>query len=182
MFPVPVGRRAVQHPKGVVGVLAPWNYPLTLAVSDAMPALLAGNAAVLKPDVQTTPDGALGHRPAARGRRARRRRPVVTGEGPVVGPMVIDRVDYVMFTGSTAWVARSPRAAASGSIGCSLELGGKNAMIVRADADIDRAAEIAVAGMLRELGPAVHLDGAHLRARPTSSPPFLEAFADGSAR
>ena len=90
---------------------------------------------------------------------------VVTGEGPMVGPMVIDRVDYVMFTGSTGVGREVAARCGERLIGCSLELGGKNAMIVRADADIARAAEIAVAGVLRQLGPAVHLDGAHLRPR-----------------
>ncbi len=69
---------------------------------------------------------------------------VVTGDGPVVGPMVIDRVDYVMFTGSTRVGREVAARCGERLIGCSLELGGKNAMIVRADADIERAAEIAV--------------------------------------
>ena len=51
---VPSASLQLQHPKGVVGFLAPWNYPLTLAASDAIPALMAGNAALIKPDVQTT--------------------------------------------------------------------------------------------------------------------------------
>ncbi|HEY4993800.1 MAG TPA: succinic semialdehyde dehydrogenase [Nakamurella sp.] len=131
------------HPKGVVGVIAPWNYPITLAVSDALPALLAGNAVVLRPDSQTTvtalwvvdllyraglPDGLL---------------PVVIGAGATVGAWVIDRADYVMFTGSTR-VGRGVGARCGERlIGCSLELGGKNALVVRADADIVRAAAIA---------------------------------------
>jgi succinate-semialdehyde dehydrogenase/glutarate-semialdehyde dehydrogenase len=131
------------HPKGVVGVISPWNYPITLAVSDALPALLAGNAVVLRPDIQTTvtalwtvdllreaglPEGLL---------------PVVIGPGSVVGPWVIDRADFVMFTGSTP-VGRGVAARCGERlIGCSLELGGKNALVVRADADIERAAEIA---------------------------------------
>ena len=131
------------HPKGVIGVIAPWNYPITLAISDALPALLAGNAVVLRPDIQTTvtslwavdllrdaglPEGLL---------------PVVIGPGSVVGPWVIDRADYVMFTGSTP-VGRGVAARCGERlIGCSLELGGKNALVVRVDADIERAAEIA---------------------------------------
>ena len=54
VFPVATGVVQLQHPKGVVGVMAPWNYPLTLAASDVLPALIAGNAVLLKPDVQTT--------------------------------------------------------------------------------------------------------------------------------
>lgn len=144
VFPGIVGVTQYQHPKGVVGFLTPWNYPLTLAASDAIPALLAGNAAVVKPDVQTTltalwvvdlmrqagiPEDVV---------------EVVPGDGPIVGPMVIDRVDYVMFTGSTRVGREVAARCGHRLIGCSLELGGKNAMIIRADADADRAAEIAV--------------------------------------
>jgi succinate-semialdehyde dehydrogenase / glutarate-semialdehyde dehydrogenase len=143
VFPGAVGVKQYQHPKGVVGFITPWNYPLTIAVSDALPALLAGNAAIVKPDVQTSltalwvmdllvragvPDSVVR---------------VVTGEGPVVGPMVIDRADYVMFTGSTRVGREVAARCGQRLIGCSLELGGKNAMIVRADADVSRSAEIA---------------------------------------
>jgi len=131
------------HPKGVVGIIAPWNYPITLAVTDALPALLAGNAVVLRPDVQTTvtalwavdllreagvPEGVL---------------PVVIGPGSRLGPWIIERADYVMFTGSTPVGRDVAKRCGERLIGCSLELGGKNALIVRADADIERSAEIA---------------------------------------
>ena len=143
-LPVIVGVREIRKPVGVVGIIAPWNYPLTLAASDAVPALLAGNAVIVKPDPQTSliaawvaeqfllaglPDGLF---------------TVVTGDGPVVGGAVIDAVDYVMFTGSSATGRIVAERCARRLIGCSLELGGKNAMIVRADADLRRAAEIAV--------------------------------------
>jgi succinate-semialdehyde dehydrogenase/glutarate-semialdehyde dehydrogenase len=131
------------HPKGVVGIIAPWNYPITLAVTDALPALLAGNAVVLRPDIQTTvtalwavdllreagvPEGVL---------------PVVIGPGSRLGPWVIERADYVMFTGSTPVGRDVAKRCGERLIGCSLELGGKNALVVRADADIERSAEIA---------------------------------------
>ena len=133
-------------PVGVVGVISPWNYPLTLGIGDAIPAMLAGNAVVLKPDPQTSltalwaadvlheaglPDGVLN---------------VITGEGPVLGPPLGARVDYLMFTGS-ARVGRLVAAqAAERLVGCSLELGGKNPMIVLADADLDAAVDGAVRG------------------------------------
>ena len=131
-------------PKGVVGIISPWNYPITLAASDAIPALLAGNSVVLKPDVQTTlcalwignllqqaglPEGVFS---------------IVSGEGPIVGPMVIDRADYIMFTGSTAVGRMVAARCGERLIGASMELGGKNAMIVRADVDPEVAASIAV--------------------------------------
>lgn len=144
VFPGAVGVLQLQHPKGVVGFLTPWNYPITLAASDAIPALLAGNAALIKPDVQTSLSALwvidVLHEAGVPTNVVQ----VVTGEGPVVGPMVTDRVDYVMFTGSTRVGREIAARCGERLIGCSLELGGKNAMIIRADADINRAAEIAV--------------------------------------
>jgi succinate-semialdehyde dehydrogenase/glutarate-semialdehyde dehydrogenase len=152
VFPGVVGVTQYQHPKGVVGFLTPWNYPLTLAASDAVPALLAGNAALVKPDVQTTLSAlwvvSLLHEAGVPRNVIR----VVPGDGPVVGPMVIDRVDYVMFTGSTRVGREVAARCGERLIGCSLELGGKNAMIVRADADVDRAAEIAVRACFSNAG------------------------------
>ena len=68
---------------------------------------------------------------------------VVIGDGPHAGQWVIDRADYVMFTGSTRVGREVAARCGERLIGCSLELGGKNALVVRADADIDRSAEIA---------------------------------------
>lgn len=142
-LPAIVGVTQIQHPKGVVGVLAPWNYPLTLAASDAIAALIAGNAVILKPDVQTTLTAlwAIGLMVEAGVPESVVR--VVPGDGPVVGPMIIERVDYVMFTGSTRVGREIASRCGQRLIGCSLELGGKNAMIIRADADVERAAAIA---------------------------------------
>lgn len=144
VFPGIVGVRQLQHPKGVVGILAPWNYPLTLAASDAIPALMAGNAVLLKPDVQTTLTALWVVDLMIRAGIPESVIRVVTGEGPVVGPLVIDRVDYVMFTGSTRVGREVAARCGERLIGCSLELGGKNAMIVREDANVGRSAEIAM--------------------------------------
>lgn len=152
VFPGLVRTDVLHHPKGVVGVLAPWNYPLTLALSDAAPALVAGNAVVLKPDVQTS---LIALWVAERLREAGLPQDlfqVALGEGPVVGPWVIDRADYVMFTGSTRVGREVAARCGQRLIGCSLELGGKNAMIVREDADIERAAEIAVRASFSNAG------------------------------
>jgi succinate-semialdehyde dehydrogenase/glutarate-semialdehyde dehydrogenase len=131
-------------PLGVVGFISPWNYPLNLAVTDAIPALMAGNAGVLKPDAQTsfTALWALGLLREAG-------LPVdvfqiVTGEGSVMGPALGDRVDFLMFTGSSRTGRIVGRQAAGRLIGCSLELGGKNAMIVLADADLEGAVDGAI--------------------------------------
>ena len=104
----------LHHPKGVVGIISPWNYPLTLAVGDAIPALLAGNAVVLKPDQQTTltalwavdllreagvPDGALS---------------VVAGPGAEVGPSSSSSPTRSCSPGPPGWGARSQSAAERG--------------------------------------------------------------------
>lgn len=123
--------REQRPPKGVVDVIAPFNYPLALAVSDAIPAMVAGNAVVLKPDLRT-PLSAL----KAVG--------ILREAGlPDVGQAIVEECDFLMFTGSTATGTRLAQQAAVRLIDYSMELGGKNAMIVAADANLDRAAEAA---------------------------------------
>jgi len=141
--PLAVGVVELRHPKGVVGIIAPWNYPLTLAVSDAIPALIAGNTVVLKPDWQTSLIAVWAVDLLREAGLPADVMQVVTGDGPVLGPMVVDRADYVMFTGSTRVGREVGARCGERLIGCSLELGGKNAMIVRADADVEKAADIA---------------------------------------
>ena len=140
------------HPKGVVGLISPWNYPLSLGVTDAIPALLAGNAAILKPDLQTTLTALWALDALATAGLPPGVMQVVSGAGPDVGPALIGGVDYLAFTGSTVTGRDVARQAAARLIGCSLELGGKNAMIVRADADLERAARGAVRGCFTNAG------------------------------
>jgi succinate-semialdehyde dehydrogenase/glutarate-semialdehyde dehydrogenase len=132
------------QPVGVVGIIAPWNYPLFLAVADAIPALMAGNAVVLKPDHKASLTALwvvdLLHRAGIPPRVLQ----VVLGEGPVLGPEITERADYMMFTGSSAVGAGIAARCGERLIGCSLELGGKNPMIVLDDADPSQAAEVAV--------------------------------------
>jgi len=151
-LPFLVGVEERHVPRGVVGVIAPWNYPLSLAVSDAIPALLAGNAVIVKPDVQTTLTALWGLQLLHEAGLPKDLLQVVPGEGPEVGPMVVDRVDYVMFTGSTRVGREVAARAGQRLIGCSLELGGKNAMIIRADAEIHKAAEIAARACFSNAG------------------------------
>ncbi|WP_459793342.1 succinic semialdehyde dehydrogenase [Arthrobacter sp. AD-310] len=131
-------------PKGVVGVISPWNYPLTLAVSDAIPALLAGNGILLKPDAQTPLTALLMLRLLRDAGMPEGLFQIVTGHGPTLGPAMIGRVDFVMFTGSSATGRAVARQCGERLIGFSAELGGKNPMLVLADADVGRAAAGAV--------------------------------------
>lgn len=131
-------------PKGVVGIIAPWNYPFDLALVDGLPALLAGNAVVIKPDAQTMLTALLAAQLLEEAGFPRDLWQVVAGPGGEVGPAVIEHADYVCFTGSTATGRTVAQACADRLIGCSLELGGKNPLLVLRDADLERAAEGAV--------------------------------------
>jgi acyl-CoA reductase-like NAD-dependent aldehyde dehydrogenase len=142
----------VRHPVGLVGVVAPWNFPLILGITDLLAALAAGNAAVLRPDEQSSFTALWA---AALLREAGLPADVlhvVTGEGPVLGPALVDAADFVMFTGSTRTGRTVATQAASRLIGFSLELGGKNPMVVLEDADVERATEGLVRGAFAGAG------------------------------
>ncbi|HMA46558.1 MAG TPA: succinic semialdehyde dehydrogenase, partial [Frankiaceae bacterium] len=132
------------HPKGVVGVISPWNYPLTLAVSDAVPALLAGNGVVLKPDALTPFTALAAVELLVEAGLPAELFQVVTGAGRTLGTPLIEAVDYLMFTGSTQTGRIVAEQCARRLIGFSAELGGKNPMLVLAGADPDKAAEGAI--------------------------------------
>jgi acyl-CoA reductase-like NAD-dependent aldehyde dehydrogenase len=137
----------VWRPYPVVGVITPWNFPLTLSLWDAVPALLAGAAVVVKPS-EFTP---LAVREVVRGWIEEVGAPGVfacaTGLG-ATGAAVVDQVDYVQFTGSTRTGKIIAQRAAERLIPFSLELGGKDAAIVLADADPEHAASgIAFGGL-----------------------------------
>src|SRR4051812_33716244 len=131
------------RPLGLVGVIGPWNYPLTNSFGDCIPALAAGNSVILKPSEVTPltslklaeglrecgiPDGVF---------------QVAIGLG-ATGAALVDEVDMIMFTGSTATGKKVMKTAADTLTPVSLELGGKDPLIVLADADVDRAANTAL--------------------------------------
>lgn len=131
-------------PLGVVGVITPWNYPLTLPVTDSLPALLAGNAVVLKPDEQTSHTALEVLRLLREAGLPQDLMQVVLGSGAHAGAAVVERADYVMFTGSSATGETVAQRCAQRLIGFSGELGGKNPMLVLEDADVKRAVRSAV--------------------------------------
>jgi succinate-semialdehyde dehydrogenase/glutarate-semialdehyde dehydrogenase len=151
-FPLLSQATELRHPRGVVGIIAPWNYPLTLAVSDAIPALVAGNAVVLKPDTQTALTALCALELFTRAGVPEGLVQVVLGDGPVVGAALVEHVDYVCFTGSTATGRLVAQQAGRRLIGASLELGGKNPLYVAQDADLERAAEGAVRACFASTG------------------------------
>jgi succinate-semialdehyde dehydrogenase/glutarate-semialdehyde dehydrogenase len=139
-------------PKGLVGIIAPWNYPLTLAASDAAPALLAGNAVILKPDSLTPLTGLYVVRLLREAGVPRDVIQAVTGPGAELGTPIIDSSDFVMFTGSTETGRHVAAQCGRRLIGCSAELGGKNALLVLDDAPLQRAVEGAVQGSFANTG------------------------------
>jgi len=136
--------RVVFKPHGVVGIISPWNAPLNLALGDAIPALLAGNAVVIKPSEltplavrravetmnQVLPAGVL---------------QVLIGAGET-GACLVDHVDMICVTGSPETGRRVMERASRRLTPVLLELGGKDPMIVLGDADLDRAANAAAWG------------------------------------
>lgn len=146
--------RTVEHhlPVGVCGFITPWNYPLTMGVTDALAALVAGNGVVVKPDAQTPLSALWGFELLEQAGLPPGLAQVVTGDGPLVGGALVEQVDFLMFTGSTA-VGRT-LAARCGErlIGCSLELGGKNALLVLPDAGVERAVKGTVSGAFGNAG------------------------------
>ena len=126
-------------------MISPWNYPLTLGISDALPAIVAGNAVLTKPDAQTPYAALWAVELLEEAGMAPGLVQVVTGSGAELGTPIIESSDFLMFTGSTA-VGRTVAAQAGQHlIDCSMELGGKNALLVLDDADLDKA----VAGAVR---------------------------------
>jgi acyl-CoA reductase-like NAD-dependent aldehyde dehydrogenase len=134
-----------REPLGVVALIVPWNFPLTIAAWKLGPALAAGNTVVLKP-AELTPLTALElERIALEAGLPEGALNVVVGPGRVVGERLTEHPDVakVAFTGSTEVGRRIAAVAAATIKRVTLELGGKSANIVFADADIERAAAAA---------------------------------------
>lgn len=152
LFPLLTRVDVHHHPKGVVAVISPWNYPLTMAFSDGLAALAAGNAVVAKPDAQTMLSALAGLELLRRAGVPADAWQVVAGPGSKLGPALIDRADHVCFTGSTATGRSVGERAGHNLIAASLELGGKNPMIVCADAELGAAVDGAVRGCFANAG------------------------------
>lgn len=152
VFPVLTKTHELRHPKGVVGIISPWNYPLALTGLDVLPALAAGNAVVQKPDNQTALSALWLHELAEEAGLPPGVWQVVLGRGSVIGDAIVDESDYVAFTGSTTTGKRLAGKIAERLTSFSLELGGKNPMIVLPDANVDKAANGAVAACFSSAG------------------------------
>jgi len=179
-----LGRRSYIQPRpvGVVGIIAPWNYPLGLPFSQAVMAVAAGNAVVLKPSSLTPFSGLEVGRAFLDAGVPEDLVQVVNGSGGTMGvALARSSVDRLIFTGSSE-VGRTIMAEAAQRLTpVTLELGGKDPMVVMADADLERAAEAAVWGSYVNAGQTCACvkriyvqDGAYER--------FLEMFRDRASR
>ncbi|MEO3785808.1 succinic semialdehyde dehydrogenase [Actinocorallia sp. B10E7] len=166
MVPLAVGVTERRLPKGVVAVISPWNYPFALSVSDAVPALLAGNAVLVKPDLLTPLSPLYGARLLAEAGLPEGLMQVVLGDGPVLGASLVETADYVAFTGSTGTGREIGRHTGDRLVGCSLELGGKNAMIVLDDARLGAAVAAAVESAFTNAGQlCMHIERLYVQDR-----------------
>jgi alpha-ketoglutaric semialdehyde dehydrogenase len=144
----------IRHPLGIVGIITPWNFPMAIPAWKTFPALLAGNVVILKPASDTPllalklaeclheaglPSGVLN---------------VITGPGGSLGDALAShpRVSMISLTGSTEVGRRVAEICGRGLRRCALELGGKNAVVVLEDADLDLAVASVTAGAFGTTG------------------------------
>jgi succinate-semialdehyde dehydrogenase/glutarate-semialdehyde dehydrogenase len=176
-------RRGKLHfePLGVIGIISPWNYPLSTPATQVIPALVAGNAVVLKPSELTPlaalklaeifvaaglPNGVL---------------QVIVGDGATGGNLIASGINKIVFTGSVATGRKVAQAAALRLIPCVLELGGKDPMIVLDDADPDVAASGALWGGLMNCGQTcISVERIYVQRRALD--PFLTALIEKCSR
>ncbi|HQP31181.1 MAG TPA: aldehyde dehydrogenase family protein, partial [Deltaproteobacteria bacterium] len=130
------------QPKGVVGVISPWNYPFGLSMSPVISAIAAGNTVILKPSSQTTRSGMIVKEIFDNGGLPEGVLQILTGTGSLTGQALIEHadIDMLFFTGSTDVGLEVSAHAAKRLIPVILELGGKDVAIVTKNADLDRAA------------------------------------------
>jgi aldehyde dehydrogenase (NAD+)/succinate-semialdehyde dehydrogenase/glutarate-semialdehyde dehydrogenase len=149
----------VRVPRGIIGLISPWNFPFATSLSDAMPALIAGNGIVLKPDNKSTLCVSYGVKLLYKAGLPKGLIQLVTGQGPDIGPTIVDNADFVMFTGSTATGRFIGARAGENLIDCTLELGGKNPLIVLEDANLDEVIPGALFGTFLNAGQAcMHIE------------------------
>lgn len=147
-------RKSYVHfmPRGVVGVISPWNYPFQLPLRDVMTALIAGNAAVLKPS-EVTPLVALKAKEIWDGAGL----PedvfqVVTGYGPTGAALIDAGIQFLVFTGGVSTGKRVAAACGERLIPCVMELGGKAPLLACSDAEIERTARAITFGGFSNCG------------------------------
>jgi acyl-CoA reductase-like NAD-dependent aldehyde dehydrogenase len=133
--------RIVFRPYGVVGIISPWNYPVSLSLEPAVTALFAGNGVVIKPSEHTPLTGLKLGELFRQTELPENLVQVVTGPGETGAALIASGIDKLVFVGSVATGRKVAALAGQHLVPLTLELGGKDAAIVLADADVDRTAE-----------------------------------------
>ena len=151
LFPVFQQVRVHYKPHGVVGLITPWNYPFYLVFGDLIPALIAGNSAVIKPSEIAPFSAHYGVKMLHKAGVPEDVIQIVDGAGET-GAALVDYVDCVSFTGSTIVGRQVAVRAAERLIPCSLEMGGKDPFIVLDDADLEQAVSGVLLGALENAG------------------------------
>ena len=173
--------KLLREPYGVVGIIAPWNYPFSIPAIEALGALVTGNAVVLKPS-EFTPLVALElQRLLLQGGLPPDLMQVVIGEGPVGAALTESAIDKLIFTGSVATGKRVGEAAARRLLPVVLELGGKDPMIVLDDADLEVATSGALWGAFMNAGQTC-LSVERCYVHRNMYEPFLEMCCEKIAR
>ncbi len=144
--------RIVYRPLGVVGVISPWNGPFILSINPAVQALMAGNTVLIKPSSATPYAGKIIGDLFEAAELPKGILTVLLGDSTTGEALIESGVDKITFTGSVETGCKIAAACAERLIPCTLELGGKDPMIVCADANLDYAAGGAVAGSLMNAG------------------------------
>ena len=142
----------VYKPLGVVGLITPWNGPVVLAANPLVQAIVAGNAVLHKPSEVTPFSALLLKRFTEDAGWPADLYQVLQGDGATGAALIEAGVDKISFTGSVATGRKVAEACGRRLIPCTLELGGKDAMIVCADADLERAAQGALLGSCMNTG------------------------------
>lgn len=151
-IPLVLSTRVSYTPKQLIAVVTPWNYPIALGTMDIVPALAAGSAVIQKIDNQGALSMLATREAYLDAGVPAEVWPIVAGPGSIVGNAVVDSCDYVCFTGSTPTGTSVGERAAGRLIGASLELGGKNPLIVLDDANPAKAAADAVYACFASMG------------------------------
>lgn len=177
LIPLLYRTRVDYQPKGLIGVITPWNYPVSLGVMDAGAALAAGNAVLHKADSQAALSVLAARRAFIDAGLPADLWAVVTGPGATIGDAIVTSVDYVSFTGSSATGIHVGRRALESLTGASLELGGKNPMIVLDDVNIASVAKDAAFASFASMGQlCVSTERLYVHRRIFDE--FAEAFAE----
>lgn len=161
------------QPFGVLAIISPWNYPFSIPMAQILPALVAGNAVLLKPSELTPHVGEVIAKIISAAGIPSGVVQVLQGGGAVGAALVESNPDKVFFTGSVATGKRIAEACARRLIPSSLELGGKDAMLVLADADLEIASSAAVWGGFMNCGQTC-ISVERIYVEQTIAQPFLE--------